>query len=357
MRLLLMLGSVVILLASCGDEPVCAPAPVSMEIEPIPLSTEDSVDWILGPYTQGSLHFTVSHESPLFVVTLFNRQQDSVVLDLTAQLHQTDELESPIPVSLQWNTDAGLLTIYREDKLWLQRVLPFYDDLGIHSMKTRLMNVRLDSLSKASLIQDPPDIKIAYWGNTLSPERAPLANRPWDAQLAEMTHSQGVFLRINGTISGGGETVARPIGLLKSELEKLLSRRPDFVIVSAGEIAESTGGGGYLPTFRQEMTEMLTMIGAAGSQAILLTMPPVREGSALKRKDLRGAYNMELRTLAVNHGASVVDLADRFRDEAHADKELLIDLPTLHLSQYGHDVLAAELSTLLQYYLQFSQGR
>lgn len=353
-RLILIIGVLSILLGSCGDQPVCAPAPPAMEIIPELLSTADSINWTLGPYTQGTLHFTVLEKAPLFTITLFNRQKDSVVLDLTKELLYKDLSAYPFQLTIKWNTDAGLINITENETQWLQRVLPFYDDLGVHSMKTGLVNVSLDSLDNASLIQDTADIKIAYWGNGLDPdEEHNTVNRPWDAQLAEMTHSQGVFLRMKGDIIGLSEgNYTSPIGTLKPQLEKLLSQRPDFMIVSAGSIEESTEGGGYLPTFRQEMTEALTMITAAGVQPIILTLPPTNENASLKAKDLRGAYNMELRTLAVNHGASVVDLADRFRDPAHADKEL-VDISGLYLTQAGHDVLAQELSTLIQYYIQF----
>ncbi len=354
MRLILIIGVLSILLDSCGDQPVCAPAPPAMEIIPELLSTADSSNWTLGPYTQGTLHFTVLEKAPLFSITLFNRKKDSVVLDLTKYLLYQDITAFPFQVAIKWNTDAGLINILKDDELWLQRTLPFYDDLGVHSMKTALVNATLDSLTNESLIQDPADIKIAYWGNGLDPdERESSANRPWNAQLAEMTHSQGVFLRIKGDIIGLSDgNYTSPIGTLKPQLKKLLSQRPDFMIISAGSVEEPEGGG-YLPTFRQEMTEALTLITAAGVQPIILTLPPVAENAPLKAKDLRGAYNMELRTLAVNHGASVVDLADRFRDPANADKVLLVDAPQIRLSQAGHDVLAQELSTLIQYYIQF----
>lgn len=354
-RLILIIGVLSILLGSCGDQPVCVPAPPTMEIIPEPLSTADSTNWTLGPYTQGTLHFTVLEKAPLFSMTLFNRKKDSVVLDLTKYLSNQDITAFPFQIAIKWNTDAGLINILKNDELWLQRILPFYDDLGVHSMKTALVNTTLDNLTNESLIQDPADIKIAYWGNGLDPdEQENSANRPWDAQLAEMTHSQGVFLRIKGDIQGVFEyNYSSPIRKLTPELKKLLSQRPDFMIVSAGSIEESFDGGGYLPTFRQEMTEALTLITAAGVQPIVLTLPPVAENASLKAKDLRGAYNMELRTLAVNHGASVVDLADRFNDPVNADKVLMEDVPQIWLSQAGHDVLAQELSTLIQYYIQF----
>lgn len=349
------------LISSCKDSPSlkerldCAPAPQTMEIIPQALSTNDSTNWTLGPYTQGTLHFTV-HERPTFLkLKLFNRQKDSTVLDLVKVLSNKDISAYPFQVAIKWNTDAGLINILKNDELWLQRILPFYDDMGVHSMKTALVNTTLDSLTNESLIQDPADIKIAYWGNGLDPDKQyNTANRPWDAQLTEMTHSQGVFLRIKGDIFGLSDgNYTSPIGTRKPQLEKLLSQRPDFMIVSAGSVEESVEGGGYLPTFRQEMTEALTMITAAGVQPIVITLPPVAENAPLKAKDLRGAYNMELRTLAVNHGASVVDLADRFRDPANADKLLMEDVPQIWLSQAGHDVLAQELSTLIQYYIQF----
>lgn len=342
-------------LVACGDQPVCAPAPPSMEIIPEPLSTTDSTNWTLGPYTQGTLHFTVLEKAPLFTITLFNRKKDSVALDLTRDLLYKDISTYPFQVAIKWNTDAGLINILKDDELWLQRTLPFYDDLGVHSMKTALVNTTLDSLTNESLIQDPADIKIAYWGNGLDPDdQENSVNRPWDVQLAEMTHSQGIFLRIKGDIAGLSEgNHNSPIGALKPKLEKLLSQRPDFMIVSAGSVAESTRGGGYLPAFRQEMTDALTLITAAGVQPIVLTLPPVAANAPLKDKDLRGAYNMELRTLAVNHGASVVDLADRFNDPANADKILLNDGLATSLTQAGHDVVAQEISTLIQYYIQF----
>lgn len=348
------------LISSCEDSPSikerldCAPAPQTMEIVPQPLSTEDSTNWTLGPYTQGTLHFTVSAKAPLFTITFFNRKKDSVVLDLMKELLYKDISAYPFQLAIKWNTDAGLINVTKNETLWLQRVLPFYDDLGVHSMKTALLKTTLDSLTNESLIQDPADIKIAYWGNGLDPDmQYNTVNRPWDAQLAEMTHSQGVFLRMKGDITGLSDgNYTSPIGTRRPQLEKLLSQRPDFMIVSAGSVEESVEGGGYLPTFRQEMTEALTMITAAGVQPIIMTLPPTNENASLKAKDLRGAYNMELRTLAVNHGASVVDLADRFRDPAHADKEL-VDISGLYLTQAGHDVLAQELSTLIQYYIQF----
>lgn len=349
----------IIFYSACEDSPIlrqrldCAPAPASMEIVPQALSTEDSANWTLGPYTQGTLHFTV--RGSLFNVTLFNRQKDSVVLDLLKVFMYEDNSAYPFQLAIKWNTDAGLINILKNDELWLQRTLPFYDDLGVHSMKTALVKTTLDSLTNESLIQDPADIKIAYWGNGLDPdEQENSANRPWDAQLAEMTHSQGVFLRIQGNIIGLSDgNYSSPIRTLKPQLEKLLSERPDFMIISAGSVEESNGGG-YLPTFRQEMTEALTLISAAGVQPIILTLPPVAENAPVKAKDLRGTYNMELRTLAVNHGASVVDLADRFNDPVNADQALIIEETTpFLLSQAGHDVLAQELSTLIQYYVQF----
>lgn len=351
----------IIFYSACEDSPIlrqrldCAPAPASMEIVPQPLSTVDSTNWTLGPYTQGTLHFTV-HERPTFLkLKLFNRQKDSTVLDLVKVLSNKDISAYPFQLAIRWNTDAGLINIMKNDELWLQRTLPFYDDLGVHSLKTALINTTLDSLTNESLIQDPADIKIAYWGNGLDPdERENSVNRPWDAQLTEMTHSQGVFLRIKGDIQGIFEyNYSSPIRKLTPELKKLLSQRPDFMIVSAGSIEESFDGGGYLPTFRQEMTEALTLITAAGVQPIILTLPPVAENAPLKAKDLRGAYNRELRTVAVDNGASVIDLADRFRDPANADKVLMVDAPQIWLSQAGHDVLAQELSTLIQYYIQF----
>ena len=95
------------------------------------------------------------------------------------------------------------------------------------------------------------------------------------------------------------------------------------------------------------------MATASGTQPILLVLPPMPESASQKDKDLRLEYDNEMRSLAMNQGASVVDLWDRFRSSGSEAVQLQDENGIL--TQAGHELIASELSTLLQYYLQFTQ--
>ena len=349
MRPLIILTGLVLLLSSCEDIPVCAPAPANMEILPDPLTKVTAGRWTLGPYTQGRLAFTVKQPVAEQEIILYNRGGDSALIQLgskTAFLPKQDSFS----LDLQWNLDAGLISAYRGETLSFQQILPFYDDLGVHSVVIHdEKHLRLDSLVRGSLIQDPADIVLAYWGNSLNPDYGPIA-RPWNAQVVEQMFSQGTFVRIKGLIPTDANGASPAIASLTDNLAELLSQRPAFVVVAAGIPEERETGGAGIPAFREEMTDALALIAATNAKAVVLILPPPASAS-LAQKDLRDAYNMELRTIAVNAAASVVDLSDRFQSPENTDK--ILQSPAGDLTQAGHDLLANELSTLLQYFTQF----
>ena len=327
-------------------------APVEAKsLQPQPLALQSDGTWAMGPYTQGRLHLRLNATPESGAgITFFNETGDSVNISEFEFLNHLPK-EAKAPIQMRWNTDAALLTFEHADTICLQRILPFRDNHGIAVFRVDGGLFQVDSISHESLIPDPADVKVAYWGNALGPDGLDIAF-PWNARLAEMIHSQGIFLRMTGDNSSQAQ---KPIPLSYSApaLERVLSTRPDFCILSVGGIDQLAYGGAGIPEFREALSKMLTMATASGTQPILLVLPPMPESASQKDKDLRLEYDNEMRSLAMNQGASVVDLWDRFRSSGSEAVQLQDENGIL--TQAGHELIASELSTLLQYYLQFTQ--
>lgn len=325
--------------------------PVSEEkISLTPLTQDSDIQWSMGPFTQGRLHLSIREPGVPKRLTIFNAEMDSVDhYGETWWKHlPTDH---PASVTIRWNTDAALLTVLHADTICLQRILPFSDNLGIKALHISEATLTVDSLDQDSQIPDPADVRIAYWGTALGPDHAAVS-RPWNAILAEMIHSQGIFLRMFG--QNFSPEFRKPHRLSdRHDLERILSRRPDFCIISGGTFEQQRDGGPGIPEFRETLSSVLNLVTASGTQPILLVLPPMPASASQKDKDLRAAYNDEMRSIAMNQGASVVDLWDRFRSRGE-QASVLQDQNGI-LTQEGHELIASELSTLLQYYLQFTQ--
>ena len=343
MNKIFQLAAWVVILAGCQSNGPSGSSEAATEPEPAPLRQEAAGSWSLGPFTHGTLDISV--EGPVesgLGFTLFNRENDSVRIDLSAQqafLPKTAGFQ----IQARWNVDLGGLTILHGDTTCFQQVLPFFDDFGVANIRVSdPEKVHVDTLLNAIQVKDPADVKIVCWGNSLLATPGEVA-RPWTVQLAEQIHSQGSFLRMKV-----GQSAA-PASSLRPSLEALLSKRPDHVVVSMGEVEQAESGGAGLAAFREQVLTILQLIRAAGAQPILVVLPPV--GKSQAEMDLRASYDMELRNMAMQAGASVVDLWDRIRAAEPGE------LPPLRsdgrLSQAGHDLLATELATLMQYYLQF----
>ncbi len=338
------------LLSGCWDTPDCAPAPSHMELVPQSLTQLDSASWMLGPYTQGALHvlwFQIKDKPASLMLT--NRGKDSLIIDLKDYKAFLPTQDS-VSLILQWNVDASILRVLHQDTTCFQTILPFHGDLGVHGIRVLTpATLRPIRLGKAEFVQDPPDITLAYWGNSVGPDGSPVA-RPWHSQLAEQIYSQGVFLRMWGYNPDVATGKTFPL-TEKKYLEQVLSKQPDYLILSGGWFAEHKQGGAGIPDFRQAMFELIEMAKRAGTQPILLIPPSLPAGRSQKEQDLRSKYNMELRTLAVNGAAPVVDLWDRFRSQENRKKNLQTEKEIL--TQAGHDLVASSLFDLIRYYLDY----
>ena len=348
MRALIAIALVSMIASGCGGGTVCAPAPPSMDLEPSPLTRIDSGHWSLGPYTQGTLHISLVNTDPeAQTLILRNRGRDSLRISFPDYQKFLPTGET-IPLAITWNLDAAMLRVNHADTLCFQLVLPIMDDLGVHNLEVG-PGIRIDSLSSGSLIQDPPDLKIAYWGNSTGPDGS-LVQMPWNTLLAEQVHSQGVFLRMMGF--SPDIVVQKPIEISREmHLEEILSRQPAYLILSGGWALEHAKGGAGIPAFREAMFSILEKVKLAGVQPIVLISPPLPEERGQKARDIRAEYNMELRTLAANTGAPVVDLSDRFRDPQF--DEILLQNNNEELTQAGHQVVAESIFSLIRYYLEF----
>ncbi len=329
---------------------------LSTLLSPQPLERLNENSWTLGPYTQGALRFSAS--SPRFSITLHATTKDSLrisLADKAAWLEQADSLS----FELRWNLDASLVSVWQADELRFEQVLNFSDDLGVAALSIDTVSeVGSVTLVRGSLEPDPADMVLAYWGNSLPPDEG-LVKQPWNAQLHAQLHGQGVFLRSVGTISPIVTGEAPLVSQLVETIGGLLARQPLFVIIAAGVPDQRSRGPADdvptlpIPVFRGHIQEALTKITASGAQAIVLIPPPLPAGASKQLQDRRAAYNMELRILAVNAGAPVVDLSDRFQ-ELGPDASTLQDAEG-RLSQAGHTLVASELATLLQYFAQYGR--